>query len=57
MNLALLRNAYTIAIIPPILRSEYIASLEKAHTEEKEFIDFITQRVIQTQLELIRILK
>lgn len=57
MNLALLRNAYTIAIIPPILRSEYIASLEKAHTEEKEFIDFITQRVIQTQLELIRIIK
>ena len=57
MNLSLLRNAYTIAIIPPILRSEYIALLEKAHTDDDEFIDFIAQRVIQTQLELIRILK
>lgn len=57
MNLSLLRNAYTIAIIPPILRSEYISLLEKSHYEEKEFIDFIAQRVIQTQLELIRILK
>lgn len=57
MNLSLLRNAYTIAIIPPILRSEYISLLEKAHSDDKGFIDFIAEMVIQTQLDLIKILK
>ncbi len=37
MNLALLRNGYTIAIIPAILRHEYIYSLETAHTRPEVF--------------------
>jgi len=57
MNLALLRNGYTIAIVPTVLRHEYIYSLEKAHTEPNIFISFIADRVINTQVELLRLLK
>ena len=57
MNLALLRNGYTIAIIPAILRHEYIYSLEAAHTHPEVFTDFIADRVIATQLELLRLMR
>ena len=56
MNLALLRNEYSIAIIPAILRHEYIASLEKAHEDDSIFIKFIADRVITTQMDLLRLL-
>ena len=57
MNLALLRNGFTIAIIPAILRHEYIYSLETAHTRPEVFTDFIADRVIATQLDLLRLMK
>ena len=57
MNLALLRNGFTLAIIPAVLRHEYIYSLEAAHTDNSVFYDFIADRVIATQLDLIRMLK
>ena len=57
MNLALLRNGYTIAIIPAILRHEYICSLETAHTRPEVFTDFIADRVIATQLDLLRLMR
>ena len=57
MNLALLRNGYTIAIIPAILRHEYIYSLETAHTRPEVFTDFIADRVIATQLDLLRLMR
>lgn len=55
MNLALMRAGYDITIIPPILRREYIAALEKAHRNTKEFCSFIARRVIETQKELLRL--
>ena len=57
MNLALLRNGYTIAIIPAILRHEYIYSLETAHTRPEVFTDFIADRMIATQLDLLRLMR
>lgn len=57
MNLALLRNGYTIAIIPAILRHEYIYSLEAAHTRPEIFTDFVADRVIATQLDLLRLMR
>lgn len=57
MNLALLRNGYTIAIIPAILRHEYIYSLETAHTRPEVFTSFIADRVIATQLDLLRLMR
>lgn len=57
MNLALLRNDYSIAIIPAILRHEYIETLEIAHENDARFIEFITDRIISTQMDLLRLLK
>ena len=57
MNLALLRNGFTITIIPAILRHEYIYSLETAHTRPEVFTDFIADRVIATQLDLLRLMR
>lgn len=57
MNLALLQKGYTIAIIPLLLRSEYIRTLEKAHTDDREFIEFIARRVLETQKDYLRLLQ
>lgn len=57
MNLSLMRNDYNIAIIPAITRSEYISSLEKAHTDEQVFVDFITDRVIMTQMDILHLFR
>lgn len=56
MNLCLLRHGYTLAIIPPILRGEYIALLEKAHTDDAPFEAFIAERVLETQKDILRML-
>lgn len=56
MNLCLLRAGLSIAVIPPILRSEYIVLLEKAHTNDKPFVRFITERIWESQKELLRLL-
>lgn len=56
MNLALLRNEYSIALIPTILRHEYISVLELAHTNDKPFKEFIADRIIATQMDLLRLL-
>ena len=56
MNLALLRQGYTIAVIPPIMRGEYIQTLEIAHTNTQPFHEFIVRRVIETQKELLRLM-
>jgi len=55
MNLALMRAGYNIAIIPPILRGEYIAALEKAHRNTGDFCSFIAHCVSETQKDLLRL--
>lgn len=57
MNAALIQNGYLLAVIPPILRHEYIALLEKAHTDEQPFIQFIADRVLESEKEIMRLLK
>ena len=57
MNFALLRNGFTIAIIPAILRHEYIYALESVHTHPEVFVDFIADREIATQLDLLRLMR
>ena len=56
MNLCLLRQGYTMAIIPPVLRGDYIALLEKAHVDDSGFVNFIAERVEETQKDLLRLL-
>lgn len=57
MNLALVQAGYSIAIIPPIMRRDYIAALEKAHTNDRDFIHLIAGMVKETQKDLLRLLK
>ena len=56
MNLALLRAGWTIAIIPPICRADYISTLAKAGRSPSDFIRFIADRVCETQRELLRLM-
>lgn len=55
MNLILLQEGYNIAVIPPILRQEYIRTLEKAHKDDKDFATFIARMVKETQQDYLRL--
>lgn len=57
MNLALIQDGYPITIIPPVLRPDYIRTLEKSHVDKSEFIEFIAEQVLQTQRDYIRLLR
>jgi Fic family protein len=57
MNLILLQEGYTIAVIPPDLRKDYIATLELAHENDKPFQEFIALRVRDTQEKYLRIFR
>ena len=54
MNVALMQAGYTIAIIPPLKRAEYISVLEKAHKNDADFIELIASCVYQTQQDFLR---
>jgi Fic family protein len=44
MNLALLQDGYPIAVIPPVLRTEYLDALRKSQKtprDDRPFFDFI----------------
>lgn len=56
MNTALIQDGYLLAMIPPVLRHEYIELLEKAHRDDKPFEQFIAERVIESQKEIMRLL-
>jgi Fic family protein len=44
MNLALLQAGYPLAIIPPVLRREYLDTLNKTHKgDDRPFINFIAE--------------
>lgn len=56
MNTALIQEGYLLAVIPPVLRYEYIELLEKAHKDDQLFEQFIAERVIESQKEIMRLL-
>lgn len=49
-------NSFLFAYIPPILRSEYISLLEKAHEDDGLFIKFIADRELESQRDFLRLL-
>lgn len=55
MNLVLLQEGYVAAMIPPTMRYAYIAALEKAHTDDRDFILLIAQMVKETQRDYVRL--
>ncbi len=59
MNLCLLQKGYTITIIPPIKRVDYINLLEIAHIQKnsKPFIAFISSMVYEGLKDYMRLIK
>ena len=56
MNTAHIQDGYMLAIIPPVLRHEYISLLERAHEDDQPFMDFIAERVREAEKEIMRLL-
>lgn len=56
MNTALIQDGYMLAVIPPILRHEYISLLERAHRDDREFVAFIAERVLESEKDMMRLL-
>jgi len=58
MNLALLQAGHPVAIIPPILRRDYLNTLDKTHKgDEKQFINFIAGVCYESAKEYLRLLE
>lgn len=56
MNTALIQDGYMLAVIPPVLRQEYISLLERAHKDDRPFVDFIAEQVLESEKEIMRLL-
>mgnify|MGYP007105518979 FL=1 len=41
--------------MPPILRGDYVSLLERAHRDDREFMEFIAEREFESQKELLRL--
>lgn len=58
MNLILLKNGYSITIIPPIYRSEYIATAYQGNKgNDLPFINLLSSMVYESQKEMLKLLK
>ncbi|MBN1830011.1 MAG: Fic family protein [Deltaproteobacteria bacterium] len=58
MNLALLQSGYPVAIIPPILRRDYLDTLNKTHKgDDGPFINFIAGVCYESAKEYLRLLE
>ena len=58
MNLALLQAGYPPAIIPPILRRDYLDTLNKTHKgDDRPFINFIIGVCYESAKEYLRLLE
>lgn len=55
MNLALIQDGYLPAIVPPILRGDYVSLLERAHRDDGDFTEFIAEREFESQKEILRL--
>jgi Fic family protein len=57
MNLILLQEGFTITLIPPVVRPDYLRALEKAHTRDNDFIELIARMVRETQKDFLRLFR
>lgn len=55
MNLALIQEGYLPAIVPPVLRLDYVSLLEREHRDDQGFIEFIAEREFEAQKEILRL--
>jgi Fic family protein len=56
MNLILLQEGYNMALIPPMLRADYITSLEAARKNHEAFLALICRCVYETQKDYLRMI-
>ncbi len=49
--------AITLAIIPPVVRHEYIRALETAQANDTDFIRFIAQMIRESQRDYLRLFR
>jgi Fic family protein len=58
MNAALIQDGYLLAIVPPILRSDYLTAIRKYQQDgaSDKFCDFIAERVLESEKEIMRLL-
>lgn len=58
MNLAFLQDGYPIVIIPPVLRRDYLNSLNRTHRgDDKPFLRFIAKACYESAKEYLRLLE
>ena len=55
MNLALIQDGYLPVVVPPILRGDYVSLLERAHRDDRGFMEFIAEREFESQKEILRL--
>ena len=55
MNLALIQDGYLPVIVPPVLRLDYVSLLERAHRDDGGFVEFIAERELESQKEILRL--
>jgi Fic family protein len=56
MNAVLIQNGYLPAAIPPVLRAAYLNTLEKAWDNDIFFLEFIANRVLETEKDFLRMM-
>ena len=58
MNTALIQDGYLLAVVPPILRQEYMAAIRGYQQKgvAEPFCDFIAERVLESEKEIMRLL-
>jgi len=58
MNAALIQDGYLLAVVPPILRQEYMAAIRGYQQKgaAEPFCDFIAERVLESEKEVMRLL-
>ena len=58
MNTALIQDGYVLAIVPPVLRLDYLAAIARYQQkgDAAPFCDFIAERVLESEKEIMRLL-
>jgi len=59
MNASLVQDGYMLAVVPPILRADYLVAIRR-HQQSGDagpFCDFIAERILESEKEVMRLLK
>ncbi len=58
MNAALIQDHFMLAVVPPVLRMDYLAAVRRYQEagDGEPFVRFIAERVMETQKDMLRLL-